>query len=258
MKQIETRLFAAGVTILAIALYAFYPHNTEIPPDVRGFALVELFTSEGCSSCPPAEELAADIQKESTDKPVYILAYHVDYWDHQGWKDRFSNPAYSQRQKDYSNWLRTSDIYTPQVIVNGRKELVGSDEPALRSALKSALMTTPLGKVRLSARAEGSAGLAVDYAIDGDFGSDRLLLTVVEKSGVTKVTGGENRGRTLSHVQIVRSLTAVKAVSKGTVSLAVPAGFSFDPAKWEVVGFVQNGRTGEVFAANRAEFDTHR
>jgi len=127
MNQIKKWMFAAGVVVPAIACYAFRPHKAQLTNDAHGFALVELFTSEGCSSCPPAEELAAEIQKESADRPVYVLAYHVDYWDHQGWKDRYSDPAYSQRQKDYSSWLGTSDIYTPQVVVNGRKQLVGSD-----------------------------------------------------------------------------------------------------------------------------------
>jgi hypothetical protein len=149
------------------------------------------------------------------------------------------------------------------VVVNGRKEFVGSDEAALRSALGKALGTMATAHVTLRTRASGSgsgsgsgsAGLAVSYSIDGVSAVDRLLVAVVEKSAVSNVTGGENRGRTLSHVQIVRSLAVVKASSKGLVSVAVPAGFSFDAAKWEVVGFVQDGRTGEVCAANRAEVE---
>lgn len=303
MKQ--TWLYAAGIVVLVLATYAFYPHKAVLRRDIRGFALVELFTSEGCSSCPAAEELAARIQQESAGKPVYVLAFHVDYWDHQGWKDRYSDPAFSQRQKDYSGWLGTSDIYTPQMVVNGRKEFVGSDEGTLRSALDKALTTAPAGRLSLSARGAGApgatgtgsagtgaagahsagagaadavgaadaagtgsagarsasaAGLTVGYSIEGSFSHGRLFLALVEKSGVSKVTGGENGGRTLAHVQIVRSLTSVAAASSaasasttGSVSLAVPAAFTFDPAKWEVVGFVQDVQNGTVYAASRAE-----
>src|ERR1700761_595401 len=158
MKQ--TWLYVAGMVVLAFGFYAFFPSPSHkmTAADPRGFALLELFTSEGCSSCPPAEELAAKIQQESAGKPVYVLAFHVDYWDHQGWKDRYSDAAYSQRQKDYSSWLGTSDIYTPQAVVNGRREFVGSDERALRGALDKALSTAATARVTLSVRRAGAAG----------------------------------------------------------------------------------------------------
>jgi hypothetical protein len=87
---------------------------------MKGFAVVELFTSEGCSSCPPADDLVAKIQKENNDQPVYILAFHVDYWNNLGWKDSFSSSAFSKRQNQYADWLNLRSVYTPQVIVNGR------------------------------------------------------------------------------------------------------------------------------------------
>ena len=90
----------------------------------KGFAVLELFTSEGCSSCPPADELIERIQKEAGDKSVYILAYHVDYWNRLGWKDAFSQPEFSKRQYWYHQ-LFTSQVYTPQLIINGQNEFVG-------------------------------------------------------------------------------------------------------------------------------------
>ncbi|MEO6849831.1 MAG: DUF1223 domain-containing protein, partial [Mucilaginibacter sp.] len=105
----------------------------------KGFAVVELFTSEGCSSCPPADAVVAKVQKESANKPVYILAYHVDYWNRLGWKDVFSSPEYSARQNQYAHWLKLSSVYTPQVVVNGRTEFVGSEEGALRGAISTNL-----------------------------------------------------------------------------------------------------------------------
>src|SRR6187402_1594915 len=92
----------------------------------NGFAVVELYTSEGCSSCPPADELVSKIQKESNGQPVYILAFHVDYWNRLGWKDVFGDAAYSKRQNDYAQYLKLPSVYTPQIVVNGKKEFVGS------------------------------------------------------------------------------------------------------------------------------------
>src|ERR1700743_3380708 len=103
--------------------------------DTKGFAVVELFTSEGCSSCPPADAVVAKLQKESAGKPIYILAYHVDYWNHLGWKDAFSDAAYSARQKDYAQYLKIEGIYTPQIVVNGKTEFVGSEEGTLHKAI---------------------------------------------------------------------------------------------------------------------------
>src|ERR1700748_300945 len=117
--------------------------------DTKGFAVVELFTSEGCSSCPPADAVVAKLQKESAGKPIYILAYHVDYWNHLGWKDVFSDADYSKRQRDYAKTLNISSVYTPQIVVNGKTELVGSEEEALHNAIKSALQKDALAQLTL-------------------------------------------------------------------------------------------------------------
>src|ERR1700749_1590133 len=120
MKSIKILSFAAFILLAAFASTAFInAHLNKKTSDTRSFAVVELFTSEGCSSCPPADELVAKIQKEDNGKPVYILAFHVDYWNRLGWKDVFSSADYSARQQQYARWLKSSEGYTPQAIVNG-------------------------------------------------------------------------------------------------------------------------------------------
>src|SRR5579859_6935835 len=106
-----------------------------------GFAVLELFTSEGCSSCPPADELASRVASQYRWN-VYVLSFHVDYWDQLGWKDIYSNAEYTQRQRDYAQTFYLNSIYTPQAIINGKSQMVGSNEEKLKSTLESELAST--------------------------------------------------------------------------------------------------------------------
>jgi hypothetical protein len=219
----------------------------------KGFAVVELFTSEGCSSCPPADALVARIEKESADKPVYILAFHVDYWDRLGWRDAFSNADFTKRQNLYARWLKLSSVYTPQVIVNGDTELIGSEEAKLRGAIKSGLDKSAKTELTLNnIKVEGDKA-SVQYRTEGVVSNASLLLALIEKNATTKVQRGENGGRTLSHVQIVTQLKSATIKNNGgTENIALPHGF--DPQKYELIAFVQNGSTGEIVGATKAEF----
>jgi len=225
------------------------------PAPSKGFAVVELFTSEGCSSCPPADALMAKVQKESADKPVYILAFHVDYWNRLGWKDVFSNHDYSSRQYQYGKWLKSSQVYTPQVIVNGQTEFVGSDEKSLRIAIKGGLEKAAKTELSLSnIKVEGDKA-NVQYHVSG-VNTSNLLIALIEKNATTKVQGGENGGRTLAHVQIVTQLKsiALKGTS-GDESISLPHGF--DPKKFELIGFVQNTSSGEITGATKVQFPSN-
>lgn len=258
MKAIKILSLTACLVGLVLAAAAFTKHtrtvkNTDKPAG-NGFAVIELFTSEGCSSCPSADELVARIQKEDSDKPVYILAFHVDYWNRLGWKDVFSSADYSKRQNEYANWLNLQSVYTPQIIVNGKKEFVGSEEGTLRNAITAGLRTPAGGKLTINAQ-NNQGHVTVQYNIEGADKNSTLLLALVQKNGVTKVQRGENGGRTLAHVQIVRKIQtqAIAANSKGAVNLTLPEGFN--PQGYEVIGFVQNTGNGSILAAAKAGFE---
>ncbi|WP_413668957.1 DUF1223 domain-containing protein [Mucilaginibacter sp. Mucisp86] len=256
MKTLKILSFCVGAVALALATAAYAARKIDSVKTVsadtpgKGFALVELFTSEGCSSCPPADELLARIQKESQDKPVYILAYHVDYWNSLGWKDVFSNAMFSKRQREYSAYLN-AQVYTPQVVVNGKTELVGSDEPVLREAISSALTTAQTAQVSLQAQQNGDK-LTVNYELSGNTDNRNLLIAIVQKSTISKVAKGENEGRTLSHTQIVRDLKTVvlNQAKKGETVINLPK--EFTPQGWEVIGFIQDKAKGEVLTATKA------
>ncbi|MDB5146146.1 MAG: hypothetical protein JWQ57_166 [Mucilaginibacter sp.] len=221
----------------------------------KGFALVELFTSEGCSSCPPADDLVAKVQKEVGDKSIYILAYHVDYWDRLGWKDAFSSADFTKRQNEYARWLNLSQIYTPQIVVNGKTEFVGSQEGALRNAIKTGLQASSNIQLSLNATRSANNTVSVQYKVDGktDNAHSVISLALVQKQAVIKVERGENGGHTLAHAQIVRNLqTLPLSVNNGNATIALPAGF--DAQAWEVIGFVQNTGNGSILGAARTLF----
>lgn len=230
--------------------------NSKAPgDDGKGFALVELFTSEGCSSCPPADELVARVQKEVGDKPIYILAYHVDYWDRLGWKDAFSSADYSKRQNEYARWLNLSQVYTPQIIVNGKTEFVGSQEGALRNAIKNGLQGSNGVRLNLRIIHNVNNSASVQYNVEGKIGNPGsvLSLALIQKQAVIKVERGENGGRTLAHAQIVRSLQSLSlSKNNGSATISLPKGG--DALGWEVIGFVQNTANGAVLGAARTSF----
>ena len=248
-------ILAAGLIGLSVAASAVLRHDHKTAQtglDGNGFAVVELFTSEGCSSCPPADALVAKVQEEDKDLPVYILAFHVDYWDRLGWKDVFSDAAYTDRQKRYAAWLKLQTIYTPQIVINGRKEFVGSNEPALRQSIDNSLKEPADASVSLATVRITAGQLDWQAKVDAkDPGTD-LVVALLEHNATTHVRAGENHGRMLTHVQIVRALQTVSAGKNKNLQghLGWPAGIQARDA--EVIAFLQDRNTGRIIAATRA------
>lgn len=232
---------------------AAFKRDVKIPESTdgdKGFALVELFTSEGCSSCPPADELVGRIQKESPDKPVYILAYHVTYWDHQGWKDSFSDADYTERQKKYAGWLHLETVYTPQIVLNGRTEFVGSDKGALLRGINAGLQETPTHTLAISSKVKNGE-VVVEYQTSGSLNQTDLVIALVQKAGQSNVRAGENAGRRLDHVQIVRKLTTERLrADSGKMRISLPKDYL--GKEWELIGFIQHETDGRILSASRA------
>jgi len=252
MKSFKILAIGATLGVFALVLSSFnYKHNPQPTTADKGFAVIELFTSEGCSSCPPADAVIAKAEKESAGKPIYILAFHVDYWNRLGWKDVFSSADYSQRQRQYARWLNLSSVYTPQVVVNGRTEFVGSEEGTLRNAIKVNLAKGAETQIELSGIKVNQNKVAVQYQIEGKTANSVLLLAIVQKTATTKVQRGENEGRTLSHVQIVRGIESLSLKNdKGSGSVDLPK--DFDAHGSEIIAFVQNTSNGEITGATKA------
>ncbi|MBO9730247.1 MAG: DUF1223 domain-containing protein [Chitinophaga sp.] len=215
----------------------------------NGFAVVELFTSEGCSSCPPADELLARLEKESQGKPLYLLAFHVDYWDHQGWKDSFSQHTFSERQEAYAAWLHLNSVYTPQVVINGTSQYVGSDAGNIIGRINDAFNANSGPQLVLEGQpADGK--MNVSWTVTMPQKHTRLHLAFVQKNAQSNVRAGENAGRKLSHVQIVQQLTTVDPDKSQHAMVNIPAGFN--SRDWELIGFVQRNSDGKIIAAGKA------
>jgi len=174
--------------------------------------LVELFTSEGCSSCPPADNL---LQKLDRGQPiagvqVIVLSEHVDYWNRIGWVDPYSSAAFSARQQVYARRFNTSGPYTPQIVVNGRSEFVGSDARAAEAAIRDEVRLAKT-EVRIGA-GEKSATIEVDALPVRTARKANVYLAYAADEGSQDVLRGENKGRRLHHVAIVRELKQIGTV----------------------------------------------
>lgn len=160
-------------------------------------ALVELFTSEGCSSCPPAEAYLGELARRPD---VLALTFHVDYWDDLGWRDRFGLPESVQRQRAYASALHLSSIYTPQVVVDGQDDFVGSDRVRIDRAL-----ARPRAGVAISVSV-ASGDVSIDLADQPGVAPSDIVLVAYQRAAVSPIGRGENAGRTIQEFNIVRAL----------------------------------------------------
>jgi hypothetical protein len=222
----------------------------------KSVAVVELFTSEGCSSCPAADELFGEIVKEARAKrqPVYCLSFHVDYWNNLGWHDPYSDAAFSRRQQEYARVLKSDGVYTPQMIFNGSAECVGSDRRRTRERIDNALKQPADVTLKLSQEETKVAdAVVVSYEVSKPPRGSVLSIALVEAELVSKVSRGENHGRTLRHENVVRAFQTIRLgeTDDGTVRFKVPA--DLVRKNTSVIAYVQDVETGKVAGATAIE-----
>ncbi|KAJ0983645.1 hypothetical protein J5N97_011944 [Dioscorea zingiberensis] len=216
-----------------------------------GAVLVELFSSQGCSTSPEAEAIVSRLGRGDigVDVPVVVLAWHVDYWDYQGWKDPFGSSFWTVRQKAFVESLQLDTLYTPQVVVQGRSQCLGTDETAIADAARDATRF-PSPTMKATFQKPSPDVLQVSFSgalrskVDGN-GAD-VMVVLYENGLVTNCARGENKGRVLSNDHVVRrseKLLTVKDVSakknlSGTVQF--PLWQDFNSSNCGIVLFVQN------------------
>ncbi len=266
------RWMACGVAAAAVGLAAWGPRvinaggtgGAVVPAGAAVPVLVELFTSEGCSSCPPADTLLTRLAAEKTigGAEIVTLAYHVDYWDRLGWKDRFSSAAFTERQNRYADAWKTDRVYTPQAVVDGRVEFVGTDGNRAIEAL-TASAARPHARVAVAFAADDepaskrSVRIDVEPPAGATFTAD-LLLAVAEDGLSTEVTAGENARKRLQHTGVVRSLTRIGRVARGGAvhleSVKVPIDGAWTSGSLRAVVFVQDEKTREIYGTGQLAF----
>jgi hypothetical protein len=201
--------------------------------------VVELFTSQGCSSCPPADAFLTDLARRMRD--VLPLAFHVTYWDSLGWKDPYSLAAATERQRDYARTLGQDGVYTPQMIVDGAEGFVGSDRSeGLDAIVRAARNRPPPVGVGLTRE-----GVSLVISIGAGSGKARVLLVGFDPAHETRIGRGENIGRTVSESNIVRSLAAVSVWSGAPLTLRPP------PPLGEAAAVLLQADDGRIIGAAR-------
>ena len=213
----RVRWLSAGA-LVAVALAG--PANAEAPaPAIK--SVLELFTSQGCSSCPPADVLLAQLGK---NPDIVTLSYSVDYWNYLGWHDTLSSAANSERQRDYARTRGDGKVYTPQIVVDGLTHVNGANEAAIEMAMRNAAERLEQVKVPVHIQAEGDT-LVIGVGAAPSTSDKRaatVWLAVAKKDVTVPVTRGENRGRTLSYHHPVRELTPVGMWNGEAMTIRLP------------------------------------
>lgn len=253
-------------SVFAVSLWLFFIHPllTAAQPESRAanslfpVAIVELFTSEGCSSCPPADALLRQIHLKQAPSGQLIvgISEHVTYWNNLGWKDPYSSPLFTARQSTYASRLSPEGAYTPQMVLNGRDQFVGSNGAALDRALRDDTKRTHFD-LRILTSTLSADGVEVKFSFSGHTSKPLDVVAVLtDDADRSNVLRGENSGRLLQHVSVARSLTKVATVTgdvEKSIHLSLPEGFQVaaNPGH-HLVLFVQESHQGTILGAATA------
>jgi hypothetical protein len=184
--------------------------------------VLELFTSQGCSSCPPADLLLRELVDNSS-QALYAVSYHVDYWNYIGWEDPFSKAEYTAMQSTYNDQLHSRSNYTPELIINGKEHMVGSDAAKIKSRIEAAGSERATNSVDLSEVRIDVEGISANYEISGDLQGKRIKAVLLLNERTTYVKRGENGGRALLNSQIALDVRyQMHPNSRGTLTFPIP------------------------------------
>ena len=233
-------MVAAAILILLVSVFSLH-RTVSAGPAQRKAVVVELFTSEGCSSCPPADHLLGRLRAtaQAVGAEVIPLGFHVDYWDSLGWHDRFSSAAFTRRQEKYAARFRLGGPYTPQMVVDGGQEFIGSDGHQAQAAIARAAARPEQADVQLQWKAAGRLAVRVKAVAPG-LESD-VMLAITEDNLSTSVGAGENNGHVLHHSAVVREFRRLGRLKDGILEAetSIAANPAWKPDNLRVVVFVQ-------------------
>ena len=252
-------------TIIMVLIAGFVPLPAQVARQVAAAAdstekpkvvLVELFTSEGCSSCPPADTLLRQINGTQTAAGQLIvgISEHVTYWNSLGWSDPFSSPVYTKRQNAYGTKFGLDSVYTPQMVIDGAAQIVGSDRFGLVRALQKEQNEPSLVSLRILSIARTGTSLTVNFstAAEASVHNADIIAVIADDADQSSVLHGENSGRTLVHVAVARSLSRVaklRSAVEQTVQIQLPRSFH-ESQGHHLILFVQAPANGRVLGVD--------
>jgi hypothetical protein len=219
-------------------------------PDIR--AVLELFTSQGCSSCPPADAL---LEQYAARNDVIALSLPVDYWDYLGWKDTLASPKFSARQKHYAKERGDGRVYTPQMMVNGRVHVVGSSPDQIEAAIAATEPQLAATRVPVKVKLD-SKRLVIETgeaAPDAKVREATIWLAMVHRESTIKIDRGENRGKTIKYVNVVRELNPIGVWSGKAAKYEISRDAVAEPGNELCVVLLQVGKAGPIIGAAKAE-----
>ena len=221
----------AGLSLMAGSAMAAEPIDV----------VVELFSSQGCNSCPPGDRLLTELR----DKPgVLALTFHVDYWDYLGWKDTLAGPDFSQRQYDYAKARGDMDVFTPQMIVNGEKQMVGSQRSEVYAVLEqSRVRAWPVGLTIVD------RGKELAVAAGSGTGEATLWVMPIRDHVTVKIEKGEMAGREVSYTNVVRKLVPAAMWTGAATRVSLPKDGLMTPDATGCVALLQQGKVGPILGA---------
>ncbi|GAB5563121.1 MAG: hypothetical protein Wins2KO_01840 [Winogradskyella sp.] len=229
-------------TIFSIIVFNREKYDSEID----NIVVLELFTSQGCSSCPPADRLLNEVKNDK----IIALSYHVDYWNYIGWDDPFSDKKYTERQKLYSNKFNSSTIYTPQLVINGQEHIVGSNKSLLYTKLGYYSKKKNLNVVRLSKITKTAEKIKLNYAVTGNVTQKKIRFILVINERKTSIKKGENINRELLNTNIViNSIENELKDLSGIVTIDIPDVVESSD-ELTVIALVEND-TLDIFGASQ-------
>ena len=253
-----------SVLAVSLSLFSIHPlpaaaQSARVAADTSSrVAVVELFTSEGCSSCPPADELLRQVHLKQAPSGQLIvgISEHVTYWNRLGWKDPYSSPVFTERQNTYASRLSPEGPYTPQMVVNGREQFVGSNGAALDQALRDDTKRRHLD-LRILNSTISADGVDVKFSFSGQTSKPLDVVAVLtDDADRSNVLRGENSGRLLAHVSVARSLSKVATVegnAEKSIHVPLPDGFRAPSGSGHhLVLFVQEPHQGAILGASAA------
>ena len=211
--------------------------------------VLELFTSQGCSSCPPADKAMQDITQQAarSGQAVYGLSFHVDYWNRLGWQDPFSSKQFTDRQRQYDRALKTQ-TYTPQLIINGKQAVIGGQRDRIEQIIQTSQKQPAAAFISVDGNVSQDARQVTVNYILSTAGPYRVNVALVQKETRTPVKNGENGGRTLVNTNVVRQFKTIDRADKtGSVSLSLPA--DLPSSQSAVLVYVQRTDSGQVVGA---------